>query len=203
MVELPADLGCDGFWPVRVRKADGADGIPGGTEGMGAHVADRDALAGGAGGGRCRRSLHLTGTDATGKPPTNLLGSMELSAGERAGPGDERPRAVISWRLSLKQPEHPLCAVGGPGGHQTSVGFAERLWRPHHPTLHSGPDYLTSAGSQPDHAFPEPGGRRRIEKDTREQEFEYRRTPDSAADLVSAARVGAEAPRKGAFRHRE
>ena len=122
---------------------------------------------------------------------------MELSAGERAGPGDERPRAVIIGSFSLKQPEHPLCAVGGPGGNKTSVGFAERLWRPHHPTLHSGPDYLTSAGSQPNHAFSEPGGHRRIEKDTREQESEYRRTPDSAADLVSAARVGAEASERG------
>ena len=86
-------------------------------------MADRDGLPGGAGRGRCGTSPHLTGTDATGKPPANLLGSVELSPGERAGPSDERPRAVIIWSLSLKQPEHPLGAVGGPGGNKTSVGF--------------------------------------------------------------------------------
>jgi hypothetical protein len=31
VVELPADLVFDGFWPVRVRKADGFNGISGGT----------------------------------------------------------------------------------------------------------------------------------------------------------------------------
>lgn len=31
MVELPADLVFEGFWPAGVRKADGFDGISGGT----------------------------------------------------------------------------------------------------------------------------------------------------------------------------
>ena len=124
MVELPADLVFDGFRPVRLRKGDGSDGIPGGTECMGAHMADRDGLTGGSGRGRCGRSPHLTCPDAPGKPPANLRGRVELSPGERAGPGDERPRAVIIWSLGLKQPENPLCAVGGPCGNKTSVGFA-------------------------------------------------------------------------------
>jgi hypothetical protein len=76
VVELPADLVFDGSWPVRVRKADGSDGITGGTECMCAHMADSDRLTGGSGRGRCSRSPHLTCTDATGKPPANLLGSV-------------------------------------------------------------------------------------------------------------------------------
>lgn len=132
-INLPADLFPYSLCPIRRGEASGLRGICGGTEGMGAHMADRGRLTGGSGRGRCSRSLHLTCTDATGKPPANLLGGVELSPGERAGPGDERPRAVIIWSLRLKQPEHPLCAVSGPCGNKTSVGFAERLWRPHHP----------------------------------------------------------------------
>jgi hypothetical protein len=87
-------------------------------------VADSGGLTGGSSRGRCGRSLHLTRSDATGKPSANLIGSVSLSPGEGAGPGDESPRAVIVWSLSLKQPENPLCAVGGPCGHKTSVGVA-------------------------------------------------------------------------------
>jgi hypothetical protein len=67
-----------------------------------AHVADSDGLTSGAGCGRCGRSLYLTRTDTTGKTTANLLGSVQLSLGERAGPGDESPRAVIVWGLSLE-----------------------------------------------------------------------------------------------------
>jgi hypothetical protein len=105
-------------------------GIGGGTECVRAHVADSDGLTGSPG-GCCRGSLHLTGTDAAGKATTNLLGSVEFSPGERAGPCNERPRAVIIWRLSLKDSEHPLGAVSGPCRDKTSVGVAKRLWRSH------------------------------------------------------------------------
>ena len=65
-------------------------------------MADGDGLTGGSGCGRCGGSLYITRTDATGKPTANLLGSVQLSPGERAGPGDGRARAVIIWSLSLK-----------------------------------------------------------------------------------------------------
>ena len=76
MVELPADLVFDGFWPVRVRKADGFDGISGCSKCVRAHVANSDGLTGGSGCGRCSGSLYLTSTDATSKPTANLLGSV-------------------------------------------------------------------------------------------------------------------------------
>jgi hypothetical protein len=87
---------------VRIREAGGIDGIRGGTECVRAHMADRDGLAGGSGGGRCGRSLHVTLANAARKPTANLLGSVQLSPGERAGPGDESPRAVIIRSLSLE-----------------------------------------------------------------------------------------------------
>jgi hypothetical protein len=76
VVELPADLVFDGFWPVRMRKAGGFDGISGGTQCVCAHMADGDGLTGGSGSGFCGRSLDIARTDATGKPTTNLLGSV-------------------------------------------------------------------------------------------------------------------------------
>jgi hypothetical protein len=99
-------------------------------------VADGDGLTGGSGSGRCGGTLYLTRTDATGKPTANLVGSVELSAGECASPGDECPRAAIIWSLSLKEPENPVGAVGGPGGDKAAVGFAERVWRSHDPFLY-------------------------------------------------------------------
>jgi hypothetical protein len=68
------------------------------------HMADGDRLTGSSGGGRCGGSLDVIRTDATGKPTANLLRSVQLAPGERAGPGDESPRAVIIWSLSLKYP---------------------------------------------------------------------------------------------------
>jgi hypothetical protein len=67
-------------------------------------MADADGLTGGPGRGRCSRALRLTRTDATGEPPADLLGSVQLSPGERTGPVDLGPRAVITWGLGLKYP---------------------------------------------------------------------------------------------------
>lgn len=103
MVELPADLVRNSFWPVRVRKADGSDRVRGRTECVRAHVADSYGLAGGPGRSRSGWSLELASTDAAGKPAANLLGSAELAPGERAGPGDQSPGAVVIWGLSLKE----------------------------------------------------------------------------------------------------
>jgi hypothetical protein len=66
-------------------------------------VAYRDGVTRGAGSGLCGRSLDFTHTDATGKPTANLLASVQLSAGKRAGPGDESPRAVVIWSLRLEK----------------------------------------------------------------------------------------------------
>jgi hypothetical protein len=51
-------------------------------------MADADGLTGGPGRGHCGRALHLTRTDATGEPPADLLGRVQLSPGERPGPVD-------------------------------------------------------------------------------------------------------------------
>jgi hypothetical protein len=136
VLELPADLAFDGFWPVGAPKASRLHGICGGTEGVRAHVADGDGLTGGSGSGRCGGILYVTRTDATGKSTANFLGGVELSAGERPGPSDESPRAAIIWSLSLKEPENPVGAVGGPRGDKAAAGFAERLWRSHDPFLY-------------------------------------------------------------------
>ena len=86
-------------------------------------MADGDGLAGGSGSRHCGGSLSIIDAHATCKPTTNLLGRVQLSPGERAGPGNKSPRTVIIWSLSLKQPENPLCAIGGPGSDKASVGF--------------------------------------------------------------------------------
>jgi hypothetical protein len=87
-------------------------------------VADADCLARSSGSGRCGGGLNISHTDATGKPTTDLLGSIQFSPGECTRPGDQRPRAIIIWSLSLKQPQNPICTVGSPCGDKTSIGFA-------------------------------------------------------------------------------
>jgi hypothetical protein len=66
------------------------------------HVADGDGLTGGSGSSRCGGTLYITRADATSEPTANLLGCVELAASERAGSGDQSPRAAIIWGLSLK-----------------------------------------------------------------------------------------------------
>jgi hypothetical protein len=87
-------------------------------------VTDGYGLTGGSGGGSCCRSLHITGGDATDEPTANHLGGVQLSPSERPGPGDGSARAIIGWSFGLEQTQNPLCAVGGPHGDKTSVGFA-------------------------------------------------------------------------------
>jgi hypothetical protein len=118
--------------PVGSRQAGGFDGIRGGTQCVRAHVADGYGLTGGPGGGSGRGSLDVTGSAAADESTADLLGSVQLSAGERPGPRNRSARAVISWRFSLEQPQDPLSAVGGPGGDTAPVGFAEGLRRSHH-----------------------------------------------------------------------
>jgi hypothetical protein len=124
VVELPANLVVDGFRPIRLGKASGSHGIPGGTECVRAHVADRGRLTRGPGGGRRGGIPHFSRTDAPGKPTAYRLGGVQLSPRERAGAGDESPRAVIIWRNRLEYPESALRTVGGPGGDEPSVRLA-------------------------------------------------------------------------------
>jgi hypothetical protein len=133
VIELPAELIIDGLWPIRMPEAGGLGGIRGGTQRVGAHMADADGLTGGSGSGCCSGRLHLISTDATDKTAADLLRRAQLSSGERPSSGDERPRPAIIWSLSLEQPENPLSAVSGPGGDKTSVGFTQRLGRHHCP----------------------------------------------------------------------
>ncbi len=122
------DLGFGDFRPVRVRKRGGSNGIRGGAQRVRAHMADGDGLTGGSRSSLRGRSLHITRTDATGKPTADLLGRAQLTPGERAGPGDERARAIIIWSLSFKEPEDALCAICSPSRDKASVGLAQRLW---------------------------------------------------------------------------
>jgi hypothetical protein len=133
VVELPTDLVFDGLWSVQISEAGCFDCIGGGTQRVRAHVADRDGLTGGPRSSRCSRALDVVCSDATGKATANLLRSAELSPGERTSPGDDSPRAIIVWSLSLKQVQNPRRAVGRPSGNKTSVVFAQRLWRCHNP----------------------------------------------------------------------
>jgi hypothetical protein len=134
VVELPADLVLDRFWPVRISEAGGFDCVSGGTQRVRAHVADGDGLTGGLRSGHGSRRPHVVRTDAPGKATADLLRGAELSPGERMSSGDESARAVIVWGLSLKEVQNPLRAVGSPCGNKASVGFAQRLWRCHNPS---------------------------------------------------------------------
>jgi hypothetical protein len=104
VVELPAHLFFDCSWAIRIPEAGGFDGVGRGAECVRAHMADGDGLTGGSGSGRCSSALHVTRSDAAGKSTANLIRSAELSPGERAGPVDESPWAVIVLSLRLEQP---------------------------------------------------------------------------------------------------
>ena len=104
MVELPAHLIVGGVCPVWIRKTGGFDGVGGGTQRVGTHMANGDSLTGSSGSGCCSGVLHLTRTDATSEPTANPLGSPELSPGERGVWAMRSSRAVIIWSCSLKQP---------------------------------------------------------------------------------------------------
>jgi hypothetical protein len=100
--KLPTDLLFDGFWPVPVRDAGRFGRIRGGAECVRTHMTDGGSLTGGSGSGRCSRSLYVTHSDAADKPTADFLGNVQLSPSESTRPGNERPRAVIIWGLSLE-----------------------------------------------------------------------------------------------------
>jgi hypothetical protein len=141
--ELPADLVVHDLWSAWSRQAGGFDGIRGGAQCVRAHMADGHGLTGGSGSGSGCGSLLFVGRHTTHEAPANLLGSVELSAGVRPSASDGGARAVVSWSIGLKQPEHPLCTIRGPCGDTASFSLAERLRRSQNWTLHSGPDSST------------------------------------------------------------
>jgi hypothetical protein len=100
-------------------------------------MADADRLAGGSRRGDSDRSLHLVRANVACETTANLLGGVEFSPGEGAGPGDEYPRTLVIWHLRFEQPESPLCAVHGPPRDKTPVGLTERLRRSNHPCSNS------------------------------------------------------------------
>jgi hypothetical protein len=159
--ELPADLVVHDLWSAWGRQAGGFDGIRGGAQCVRTHVADGHGLTGGSGSGSGCGSLDLVGRHATDEAPANLLGSVELSSGERPSASDGGARAVVSWSAGLKQAEHPLCAIRSPCGDLASFGLAERLRRSHHRSLHSRP--FTAVISATDHQFFRCTGSQKVE----------------------------------------
>lgn len=128
MVKLPTNLLLNGFRPLGGRQASGFDGIRSRTKCVRTHVAYGGGLTSGLGSGGGGGIPDVTRTNTTGKTPANLIGNVQLSPRKRAGPANERPRAVIIGRLRLKEPQDTLRAVGGPCGNKAPVGFTQRLW---------------------------------------------------------------------------
>ena len=83
-----------------------------------------DGLTGGFASGHGGRGPYIARTNATDKPPANLVGSSQFTSGEGAGSGDESARAVVIGSLGLEEPQDSLCAVGGPCSSKTTVGLA-------------------------------------------------------------------------------
>ena len=87
-------------------------------------MADGYGLTRGSGSGGRRRNLDLAGRNTTDESTADLVGNIQLSPRERSRPGDGSARTVILRSFGLEQPQDPLCAVGGPCGDKTPVGFA-------------------------------------------------------------------------------
>jgi hypothetical protein len=104
VVELPTNLVVGYFWPVGRRQAGRSDGISGRAECVRTHMADRYCLTGGSGSGSRRGCLHRADGHTAYEPTADLLGSAQLSSGERPSAGDCSARAFIIWRFSLEQP---------------------------------------------------------------------------------------------------
>lgn len=83
------------------------------------HVADGYGLAGSPGSGRRCGILNLVGRNPTHESTANLVGSLQLSTGERPGPGDGSARTVVA--------SHFDPAPAGPD--LIPWWLAERLWR--------------------------------------------------------------------------
>jgi hypothetical protein len=65
-------------------------------------MADGNGLTGGSGSRSGRGNFHLAGRDAAHEAATNLLGSAQLSSGERPSAGDGSARAIVSWSFGLE-----------------------------------------------------------------------------------------------------
>jgi hypothetical protein len=94
VVDRPGSMGC--CQPGRFR------GIGGGAQGVRCHVGDGCGLRGRPGGSHRGRAVYLSCGTAGNKPPADLVGGTELTAGEGPGSGDRITGAAICRRLCLK-----------------------------------------------------------------------------------------------------
>ena len=102
VLELPVDLVVDRVGPVGRRESGRFGGIRGCPQGVRAHVGDGCGLRGRPGGSHRRRAIHRACGTASNKPPVDLFGGTELTAGEGPGPGDGVAGAAICRSLCLK-----------------------------------------------------------------------------------------------------
>jgi hypothetical protein len=70
--KLPADLLADSLRPIRSGQSRRLGGIPGGTQGVRAHMRDACGLSGGSGGGRRCGTAHLTSGGMSDEPAAGL-----------------------------------------------------------------------------------------------------------------------------------
>ena len=120
-------------------------GVRGGTERVRPHVGHRRGLSRGSGGRDRGRSVHVTRSSATGEPPANLLGDIELASSERSVSSPRRqachdPPRVGSCCSARERAERDggdgfEClagsAVAGLGGHPREHGLdvvGQRGW---------------------------------------------------------------------------
>jgi hypothetical protein len=100
--ELPVDLVVDRPGPIRRRQTGRFRGIRGCPQGVRSHVCDGCGLSGRPGGSHSSRAIYLACGTASNKPPPDLFGGTELTAGEGPGSGDGVPGASICRCLCLK-----------------------------------------------------------------------------------------------------
>jgi hypothetical protein len=102
VLELPVDLVVDRLGPIGCRQAGRFRGIRGCPQGVRSHVGDGGSLRGRRGGSHRSRASHLACRTAGHKPPADLVGGTELTAGEGPGPGNGVAGAIICRRLGLE-----------------------------------------------------------------------------------------------------
>lgn len=90
---------------------------------MRSHVGDGCGLRGRPGGSHRSRAVYLSCGTAGNKPPADLVGGTELTAGEGPGSGDRITGAAICRRLCLKYGHDPLSAVGCPTCDDAALGL--------------------------------------------------------------------------------
>jgi hypothetical protein len=149
--KLPADLLADRPRPVRGGQSSRLGGIPGGTQGVPAHMRDACRLPGRSGGGHRCGTAHLTSGGMSDETAAGLS-DAKLATSKRPQPGDGITGTAIPRRFRLEQSQHPLRAVRRPPRDDPPVSFAQRLRRTHPPDSPTrfGAPALHAADRQPD-----------------------------------------------------